>query len=65
MKRKSMINWKRKRNLVSLMFQSCVRGELDAILPLQWEEGSVAVGVVICSKGYPGPFQKGHSITGN
>lgn len=46
------------------VMKACVDGDLASVQPLRWTENSVAVGVVVCSGGYPGPCQKGLPITG-
>ena len=40
-----------------------VSGELSSALP-SWHRDRVAVGVVMASGGYPGPYKKGCPITG-
>jgi phosphoribosylamine--glycine ligase len=39
------------------------RGRLDTVSPPQWSAGA-ACGVVVASGGYPGPFTRGHEISG-
>ncbi|XP_078492913.1 trifunctional purine biosynthetic protein adenosine-3-like [Ciona intestinalis] len=49
-------------DLFSIMM-SCVKGQLNTI-DLQWRKNSSSVAVVICSRGYPGLYEKGKIITG-
>ena len=45
------------------VLEAAVEGRLDAIPSLQWDPRP-AVCVVMASKGYPGPYAKGHPIRG-
>jgi phosphoribosylamine--glycine ligase len=49
-------------DLVDLM-EAAVQRRLDQLGPLQWDP-QPAVCVVMASKGYPGPYSKGHPIRG-
>ena len=40
-----------------------VSGDLSAAIP-SWHRDKAAVGVVMTSGGYPGPYKKGYPITG-
>jgi len=42
---------------------SATRGELEGITPIEVSP-EACVGIVLCSGGYPGPFEKGKPITG-
>jgi phosphoribosylamine--glycine ligase len=45
------------------LFVAATRRELEGITPIDvWPEA--CVGVVLCSAGYPGPFEKGKPISG-
>ena len=45
------------------VLEATVDGRLDSIAPLQWDPRP-AVCVVMASRGYPGPYAKGHPIRG-
>ncbi len=45
------------------IMSSCANGSLDDAAPVRWSSRP-AVGVVMVSGGYPGPYQTGHPITG-
>lgn len=45
------------------VIMATIEGRLAEIPPIEWHPG-VCVGVVMASGGYPGPFQRGKSISG-
>jgi phosphoribosylamine--glycine ligase len=49
-------------DLASLL-RAATRGELEGITPLEVKP-EACVGIVLCSAGYPGPFEKGKPISG-
>ncbi|MGB3695624.1 MAG: phosphoribosylglycinamide synthetase C domain-containing protein, partial [Spirulinaceae cyanobacterium] len=42
---------------------ACAEKRLEKLPPIEWKQGS-AVCVVAASQGYPGPFEKGFTISG-
>ena len=51
-----------KSDLYATMME-CVGGDISTSLPV-WHKDKAAVGVVMASGGYPGPYQKGDPVTG-
>ena len=49
-----------KSDLLDLMIRTC-EGNLDAAPPIEWAD-DYALTVVMASRGYPGPYQKGTRI---
>ncbi|HYT32990.1 MAG TPA: phosphoribosylamine--glycine ligase [Thermoanaerobaculia bacterium] len=48
---------------LAALLVSATRGELEGITPIEVSP-EACVGIVLCSGGYPGPFEKGKPITG-
>jgi len=48
---------------LAALLVSATRGELEGITPIEVSP-EACVGIVLCSGGYPGPFEKGKQITG-